>query len=132
MITERQVDIGDLVTAGSTASTTSLYGIAQSEKIRVFANVPQAASATWARARVAQVTASEYPNRIFEGKVTRTSKSIDLQARTLRVEVDLPNDDLALLPGMYVQVAFHLKPDQLRAGSGQRACCSAPLARRWP
>jgi multidrug efflux pump subunit AcrA (membrane-fusion protein) len=40
----------------------------------------------------------------------RTSKSIDPQARTLRVEVDLSNEDLALLPGMYVQVAFHLRP----------------------
>jgi hypothetical protein len=40
----------------------------------------------------------------------RTSKSIDQRARTLRVEVDLANDDRALLPGMYVQVAFHLKP----------------------
>jgi RND family efflux transporter MFP subunit len=110
VITARRVDIGDLVTAGSTASTTSLYGIAQSEKIRVFANVPQAVAADVGDGTPVQVTANEYPNRIFEGKVTRTSKSIDSQARTLRVEVDLPNDDLALLPGMYVQVVFHLKP----------------------
>ena len=110
IITERRVDIGDLVTAGSTANTTLLYGIAQSEKIRVFANVPQAVSADVGEGTVAQVTVSEHPNRIFEGKVTRTSKSIDLHARTLRVEVDLPNDDLALLPGMYVQVAFRLNP----------------------
>jgi RND family efflux transporter MFP subunit len=110
VITERRVDIGDLVTAGSTASTTSLYGIAQSEKIRVFANVPQAVSADVSDGTLVQITANEYPNRIFEGQVTRTSKSIDPRARTLRVEVDLSNDDLALLPGMYVQVAFHLKP----------------------
>jgi RND family efflux transporter MFP subunit len=110
VITERRVDIGDLVTAGSTASTTLLYGIAQSEKIRVFANVPQTVSADVGEGTKAEVTVSEHPNRIFEGKVTRTSKSIDTRARTLRVEVDLPNDDLALLPGMYVQVAFHLNP----------------------
>jgi RND family efflux transporter MFP subunit len=110
VITERRVDIGDLVTAGSTASTTLLYGIAQSEKIRVFANVPQTVSADVGEGTKAEVTVSEHPNRIFEGKVTRTSKSIDPRARTLRVEVDLPNDDLALLPGMYVQVAFHLNP----------------------
>ena len=108
VITDRRVDTGDLVTAGSTTNTTSLYGIAQSEKIRVFVNVPQAASADLGEGTQAQVTASE--NRTFEGKVTRTSKAIDQRARTLRVEVDLANDDLALLPGMYVQVAFHLKP----------------------
>jgi len=110
VITERRVDVGDLVTAGSTASTTPLYGIAQSDRIRVFANVPQSAIGELGVGTVAQVTASEYPKRIFEGKVTRTSRSIDLHARTLRVEVDLPNDDLALIPGMYVQVEFHLKP----------------------
>jgi RND family efflux transporter MFP subunit len=110
VITERRVDIGDLVTAGSTSSTTPLYEIAQSEKVRVFANVPQIATSDVGEGTPVQVTANEYPNRKFEGKVTTTSKSIDLKARTLRVEVDLSNDDLALLPGMYVQVAFHLKP----------------------
>jgi RND family efflux transporter MFP subunit len=110
VITDRRVDIGDLVTAGSTTNTTSLYGIAQSEKIRIFANVPQSVSVDVGDGTVAEVTASEYPKRIFKGKVVRTSKSIDPHARTLRVEVDLPNEDLALLPGMYVQVAFSLRP----------------------
>jgi len=108
VITDRHVDIGDLVTAGSTANTSSLYGIAQSEEVRVFVDVPQVASAEVKDGTPAQVMTSEYPNRPFDGKVTRTSKSIDPKARTLRVEVDLPNEDLALTPGMYVQVSFHL------------------------
>lgn len=109
VITERRVDIGDLVTAGSTATTTPLYEIAQSEKVRVFADVPQIATSEVSEGTPVRVTAKEFPNRKFEGKITATSKSIDLKARTLRVEVDLFNDDLALLPGMYVQAAFHLK-----------------------
>jgi RND family efflux transporter MFP subunit len=109
VITERRVDIGDLVTAGSTNNTTPLYEIAQSEKVRVFADVPQIATSEVGEGTPVQVTAKEYPNRKFEGKITATSKSIDLKARTLRVEVDLSNDDLALLPGMYVQAAFRLK-----------------------
>jgi RND family efflux transporter MFP subunit len=108
IITDRRLDIGDLVTAGSTASTSLLYGMAQAEKIRVFVNVPQAVSNEVGVGTTVQVTAGELSNRVFEGAITRTSKSIDPRARTLRVEVDLPNDDLALLPGMYVQVAFHL------------------------
>jgi RND family efflux transporter MFP subunit len=110
IITDRRLDIGDLVTAGSTASTSLLYGMAQAEKIRVFANVPQAVSNEVGVGSAVQVTASELSHRVFEGTIARTSKSIDPHARTLRVEVDLPNDDLALLPGMYVQVAFHLNP----------------------
>ncbi len=110
VITERRVDIGDLVTAGSTSNTTLLYGIAQPDKIRVFVDVPQSMSGEIGEGAVARVGSTDNPNRIFEGKVTRTSRSIDRRARTLRVEVDLPNEDLALLPGMYVRVAFHLRP----------------------
>jgi RND family efflux transporter MFP subunit len=110
VITERRVDIGDLVTASSTANTTLLYGIAQTEKIRVFVNVPQSVSSELRDGAVAQVTASEHADQVFDGKVSRTSRAIDRRARTLRVEVDLPNDNFALLPGMYVQVAFRLNP----------------------
>jgi RND family efflux transporter MFP subunit len=110
VITSRHVDIGDLVTAGSMAGNASLYGIAQSEQIRVFVNVPEAASADLNVGTVARVTTSYQSKRAFDGKVARTSKSINPQARTMRVEIDLPNPDHALLPGMYVQVEFRLKP----------------------
>jgi RND family efflux transporter MFP subunit len=110
VITSRRVDIGDLVTAGSTSGNTPLYGIAQSEQIRVFANVPQAASADLNVGAMARVTTTDQSGRVFEGKIARTSESIDPQARTMRVEVDLPNSDLALIPGMYVEVEFQLKP----------------------
>ena len=110
VITERRVDIGDLVTAGSTASTTPLFGVAQYDQIRVFADVPQRVSAELAVGSTAQVLANEYPNRTFDGTISRTSQAIDPHARTMRVEVDLRNEGLALVPGMYVQVRFQLKP----------------------
>jgi RND family efflux transporter MFP subunit len=110
VITSRHVDIGDLVTAGSMEGNASLYGIAQSEQIRVVVNVPQAASADLNMVAVARVTTSYQSKRVFDGKIARTSKSINPQARTMRVEIDLLNPDHALLPGMYVQVEFQLKP----------------------
>ena len=109
VITERRIDIGDLVTAGSTSNTSPLFGISQYDQIRVFASVPQVAAGDIGVGNVARITVAEYPGRVFEGKVTRTSESIDPQSRTLRVEVDLPNPDLKLLPGMYVKVEFDYK-----------------------
>ncbi len=106
VVTERHVDVGDLVTNGGTL----LYRMAQYEKVRVFANVAQVESGKIGTGSFVRVTASEYPDRVFEGRVTRTSESIDLRARTLHVEIDLQNKDLALLPGMYVQAEFALKP----------------------
>jgi RND family efflux transporter MFP subunit len=118
VITERRIDIGDLVTAGST-NTTPLFGIAQFDRIRVFANIPRSARVDLGAGQTAHIRAAELPNRIFEGAITRTSESQDRRARTLRVEIDLPNDDRALVPDVYVQVAFDLasKPSiQVPAG----------------
>jgi RND family efflux transporter MFP subunit len=109
VITDRRIDIGDLVTAGSTTNTSSLFGIAQYDKVRVFSNVPQSASGDIEIGKVAKAFTMEHQNRVYEGKISRTSQSIDVKARTLRVEVDIDNPGLTLLPGTYLQVMFQLK-----------------------
>jgi RND family efflux transporter MFP subunit len=109
VITGRRIDIGDLVTAGSTSSTTSLYSIAQFNQMRVFVNVPHDASAKMILDTPATVTSDEYPDQEFAGTIERTSNAIDPASSTLRVEVDVPNPSLTLVPGMPVEVLFNLK-----------------------
>jgi len=106
VITARRIDIGNLVTAGSTASTTSLYDIAQVDKIRVFVDVPQGTASEITDQMQAAAIDREHPDRVYAGKVARTSHAIDPAAKTLTVEVDIPNTDGSLLPGMYVEVSF--------------------------
>jgi len=60
-----------------------------------------------------EVQAASGDSRSYTGKVARTSEAINAQARTLRVEVDLPNPEQHLVPGMYVKVAFELSPKGL-------------------
>jgi RND family efflux transporter MFP subunit len=108
VITSRHIDIGDLVTEGSTASTSSLYTVAQITEIRVFVDIPQRAAAGMDVGVLAVATADEFPGREFKGKIARTSNAIDPATRTLHVEVDVENPDLALMPGMYVLVNFDL------------------------
>jgi membrane fusion protein, multidrug efflux system len=113
-ITERRIDIGNLVTAGSTAGNTPLYRMSQDEQIRVFVDVPQSAAGNLMTAGgTVEVRASNLPNDVFSGKVARTAKAINPQSRTLRVEVDIPNPKRVLVPGMYVNVAFKLQNDNL-------------------
>jgi len=108
-ITERRIDIGNLVSAGSSAQTTPLYRMAKSDPIRVFVDAPQTVSSELMKGNAeAEVTAADTGGRHFTGKVTRTSEAIDPKARTFRVEVDLPNGDEALRPGMYVRSTFKL------------------------
>ncbi len=109
VIVERRIDIGNLVTAGSTSATTSLYRMSQERPIRIFVDVPQRASGDFHQGNMeVQVRANSVPGRVFTGTVARNARAINPQARTLRVEVDLPNADNALVPGSYVDVDFHL------------------------
>ena len=107
VVVERRVDIGNLVTAGSSATTTPLYRISEDRPMRVFVDVPQSMSSALLRAGVAvQIRTSALAGKVFDGTVTRTSQAINPQARTLKVEIDLPNRERLLIPGMYVDVAF--------------------------
>ncbi len=107
-VTERQIDIGNLVTAGSGSNTTLLYKIAQNDPIRVFVNVPQSAAADMRVGVDAKITASNIPDHVFIGKITRTADAIDQRTRTQRVEVDLPNPKQLIVPGTYVDVGFEI------------------------
>lgn len=113
MITARHIDIGNLVTAGSTSNTTSLYRMVRDDPIRVFVDVPQSTAGEIETGLPAKITAGNIPGRVFEGKVTRTARAISKQTRTLRVEVDIPNPDHTLVSGMYVDVRFQVPTEGL-------------------
>jgi RND family efflux transporter MFP subunit len=108
-ITERKIDVGNLVTAGSGSTTTPLYRMAQTDPLRVFVDVPQSAAGELMTSGVpAEIRAPGAVGDVFSGKIARSAESINTQARTMRVEVDMPNANHRLVPGMYVNVAFSL------------------------
>jgi RND family efflux transporter MFP subunit len=100
VVTLRNVDVGALVNAGSTM----LYRIAQTRMLRTYVNVPQTNADSVQTGQTAQLTVSNRPGRRFAGTVTRTAEALDPNSRTMLVEVQVPNSDGALLPGMYAQV----------------------------
>jgi RND family efflux transporter MFP subunit len=114
VITNRDIDIGNLVTAGSTSATTSLYVMTQNDPIRIFVDVPQSAAADLVDGSTqVQILSGAGPGRDYSAKLTRTSDAINSQARTLRAEIDIPNSQHQLVPGMYLKVAFALPPKGL-------------------
>jgi RND family efflux transporter MFP subunit len=105
VITRRNVDVGDLIDAGSGRP---LFVLTQTDPLRVYLNVPQS-YAQWIRhGEPVTITQSELNGQTFTGQVARTSASIDMGTRTMQVEVALPNHDSVLLPGAYVQVSLQL------------------------
>jgi RND family efflux transporter MFP subunit len=106
IITVRTVDRGALITAGSGSASAPLFRIARAERLRIYVRVPQ----TWVRALApggqAQVLVPEFPARTFLGHVVSTAGALDQASRTLLTEVQIPNDDGSLLPGMFANVKF--------------------------
>jgi RND family efflux transporter MFP subunit len=108
-IVQRQIDLGNLVTAGSTANTTSLYRLSENSPMRIFVYAPQSVAHRLMKAGTgAVITSADIPAMRLEGKVARTARAINPQSRTIRIEIDVPNSDRSLVPGMYVQAEFEL------------------------
>jgi RND family efflux transporter MFP subunit len=109
VITRRNVDIGTLINSGNGGTAQQLFVLAQTDPIRVFVNVPESSAASIRPGIGAYLELTQYPGQKFEGKVARTSESIDLSTRTLNTEVDVPNKTGQLLPGGFAQVHLQVK-----------------------
>jgi len=87
IITQRNVDTGALVQAGSTF----MFTLMQSDVIRTQVYVPQDAAFGVAVGVDAVVRIPENPDRTFPGKVTRFANALVPGTRTLLTEIDVPN-----------------------------------------
>jgi membrane fusion protein, multidrug efflux system len=105
-VTQRAIDRGQLVRDGG---TTPLYTIVATDPVRIFIDVPQSIAAGIRPDTAASVSVREYGDRVFAGKVTRTAGALDAEMHTMMTEIQIPNSDGALLPGMYVQARLESK-----------------------
>ena len=104
VITSRSVDTGDLVSADNNGATNVLFTLARDDVLRVQIDVPQSGAVGIRDGLDAQVMVQELPGRVFSGKVSRSAAALNQASRTMQSEVDVPNPDGALRPGLYVTV----------------------------
>jgi RND family efflux transporter MFP subunit len=107
IISARFVDPGALIPQ-STASLggTPIVSIASMAPLRVYAYVPQNLALFIKNGDLATITLYEIPGRVFKGPIIRHPEALDTASRTMLVEVDLPNTDLSLYPGMYARLSM--------------------------
>jgi HlyD family secretion protein len=107
VVTQRNVDTGHYVHPITGGATQPLLVIAQTEQVRVFVDVPEMEAPlvdAGDKPDSAIVRVQSLGEQAIDGKVTRTSWSLDKANRSLRAEIDLPNKDGKLRPGMYAKV----------------------------
>jgi len=107
VITQRNVDVGSLV-QGNATSGTFMFEIMQEDVIRVMVFVPQDAAFGVAPGIEAILRVPELPDRDFPGKVTRIADALQPGTRTLLTEIDIPNPDGALTPGIYCMIELRI------------------------
>lgn len=99
---------GALIDLGSGDAKAWLYRIYRMDPVRVYVTMPQSYLPMIRDGLAADVMVREYPDRTFTGKVVRNAASLDAISRTMLVEVEVPNPDGILLPGLYSTVHFRL------------------------
>jgi RND family efflux transporter MFP subunit len=107
VITQRNIDVGSLVQADAVNST-FMFTIMQSNVIRTQVFVPQDQAFGLTPGVRADVRVPEMPGRTFPGTVTRIADALQPGTRTLLTEVDIPNPDGTLTPGMYCTIELHI------------------------
>jgi RND family efflux transporter MFP subunit len=110
VVTRRLVNPGDLVQAATSTRTAPLFTCQEIDMVRVFADAPEANAEGIHPGLPAEVRLYGEAPLTIRGTVTRIATALDPATRTMRVEIDLPNHDEKLLPGMYAQVTLRTAP----------------------
>lgn len=113
VITWRYADTGSLIQAGtSNANAMPVVKLAQVNMLRLRVPVPESLAGYVHDGDSANIRV-QATGKTFTGKVTRNTASLDTATRTMQVEIDVPNKDGKLTPGMYADVSLDVR----RAGN---------------
>jgi RND family efflux transporter MFP subunit len=109
VVTMRYADTGSLIQAGTTSDTQSMpvVQVAQSDLLRLRMPVPEGDVPYIHQGGKVQVDVNA-TGRSFTGTIVRFTRSLDTNTRTMLTEVDVPNPDLVLSPGMYAEATIQL------------------------
>lgn len=107
IITARNIDNGDLINSGNSATLKELFHVAEIDKLRVYVQVPQTYAISLKPGYTAEIHLSEFPGKEFTATLLESSGAIDPVTRTLLLEFELDNTDGSLMSGSYAEV--HLK-----------------------
>jgi RND family efflux transporter MFP subunit len=105
VVTKRYADTGSMIQAGTASQTQAMpvVRLSQNSLLRLILPVPESQVPT---VHIGQQVEVKVPTlkRSFPGRVARFSDKVSMSTRTMDTEVDVPNPNLVLIPGMYAEV----------------------------
>jgi membrane fusion protein (multidrug efflux system) len=102
IITRRYLDPGTYLAS----SSTPLFQLMYIDSVKIVINIQERDLTQVKKGTTAEIAVDAYGNKIFTGTVTRMADALDLSTRSMAVEIDIPNDDHLLKPGMFATVTL--------------------------
>lgn len=106
VVTERNVDIGDLVTANGTSGK-PLFRVSDIHRVRIYVDVPQALLGGMQKGLKATLELPGHKGR-YRAELVNTSNAVGEDTRTALIELQADNPDGKLWPGSFAEVEFHI------------------------
>jgi membrane fusion protein (multidrug efflux system) len=106
-ISARNLDVGAAVNsqaAGTSNSSVGILVVQDLSMVKVQVEIEERHVSLVRIGSVARVLVDAYPGKVFEAKAIRIVHALDPRSRTLGVEMEIPNKDHVLKPGMYARV----------------------------
>jgi RND family efflux transporter MFP subunit len=107
VVTTRAVDVGNLVTVG-TSTSTALFTVSDQNRMRIYVRLPQNYASYVRPGMAVTFTVPQYPNRVFKAALVANAGAVVSATGTVLIQFDTDNSDRALQPGAYANVRFPL------------------------
>ncbi len=119
VVTARDFNVGEFVRSADEAGSKPLFTVVDTRVVRIVTGVPDRDVPLVDIGDPAIFRSNAFPDIEFKGVVSRIAESMDANERTMRVEIDLKNDDHKLRAGMFGQVEIRLDtvPDAIMVPS---------------
>ncbi len=125
-VTEKLIVLNSMVKPGDV-----LYRLARLESVWVYLDIYESELAAVHYGQVAEISAEAYPGRTFSGRVWFINPVLSEESRTVKVLINISNEERKLKPGMYVSAV--LRAPLLASGeaaptaaAGQYSCPMHP------
>lgn len=107
VVTTRNLHPGALVgPASGPGGATPILQIVDTDRLRLVVPVPEAQVGAMKEGQSVSFTVPAYPGQPFHAPIARISHNVDLNSRTMPVELDVQNRDLRLSPGSFATVTW--------------------------
>ncbi len=114
VLIRRNVGTGALAGPPTNAKSEPLFTLARVDRMRLVVDVPERDAVNATKGMAAAIRFDAIEGKVLKAAVSRTSGALDERARTLRIEIDLPNSDGKLLPHMYAYVTLTPKTAEVK------------------